>query len=102
MENKQELRGLQAILPLTFPSFLGTFHFKEILRNEEEDYDAPHVDVDAVKANLQELKGKASEHFEDFKGKATEQFEESGVDSVQPALVVQGNSFLEVNENGNR
>ena len=29
-----------------------------------------------MKANLQELKGKASEHFEEMKGKATEQFEE--------------------------
>jgi len=43
---------------------------------KEEDYDAPHVDVEAVKENLKELKGKASQHFEDMKGKATGQLEE--------------------------
>ena len=50
---------------------------------QEEDFDAPHVDVDAVKANLQELKGKASEHFEEMKGKATEQFEERKDEKTQ-------------------
>lgn len=43
---------------------------------KEEDYDAPHVDVEAMKDNLKELKGKASQHFEDMKGKATGQLEE--------------------------
>lgn len=36
---------------------------------KEEDYDAPHVDVDAVKANLKELKGKADEKLAEIKGK---------------------------------
>mmetsp|Transcript_30859 Transcript_30859/g.66535 ORF Transcript_30859/g.66535 Transcript_30859/m.66535 type:complete len:252 (+) Transcript_30859:2439-3194(+) len=43
---------------------------------KEEDYDAPHVDVDAVKANLKELKGKADEKFEEIKGKASGHLEE--------------------------
>eukprot|EP00438_Fugacium_kawagutii_P018685 Skav217890 [mRNA] locus=scaffold67:217360:240797:+ [translate_table: standard] len=50
---------------------------------KEEDYDAPHVDVDAVKENLKaskipedELKSKATEQFEDIKGKASGHLEE--------------------------
>ena len=43
---------------------------------KEEDYDAPHVDVEAVKANLQDLRGKASESFEQLRGKASGQLEE--------------------------
>jgi len=43
---------------------------------KEEDYEAPHVDVEAVKENLKELKGKASGHFEELKGKASGHFEQ--------------------------
>ena len=39
---------------------------------KEEDYDAPHVDVEAVKANLHDLRGKASESFEQLRGALAE------------------------------
>ena len=35
---------------------------------KEEDYDAPHVDVEAVKANFSELRAKTSESLEQLRG----------------------------------
>mmetsp|Transcript_57918 Transcript_57918/g.137926 ORF Transcript_57918/g.137926 Transcript_57918/m.137926 type:complete len:273 (+) Transcript_57918:1-819(+) len=43
---------------------------------KEEDYDAPHVDVEKVKENLKELKGKATQQFEELKGQASANLEE--------------------------
>jgi len=54
---------------------------------KEEDYDAPHVDTEALKAKVsdlrgkvtaqaEELSGKVSGHFEDLSGKVSGQFED--------------------------
>ncbi|CAJ1393237.1 unnamed protein product [Effrenium voratum] len=43
---------------------------------KEEDYDAPHVDTEALKAQMKEMHGKVSGHMEEFKGKMTSQMEE--------------------------